>query len=255
MRAGMACGWRFCYRSWLIGFCIAVAWSPTGFCQDQSGTTAIADPPPTAAPAEPSQPPAPEHKRVLWILPNYRTYPTLKDYKPITAQDKFKIAVEDSFDRGSVALAAAFAGQGQLTNSTPAFGQGVGGYARYFGTAYADVVIGDFMTEAIYPVLLHQDPRYFRQGTGSGWSRLGHAVGQIFWCRSDSGRMRFNFSEIVGNSTAVAIANAYYPDNRSAGAAVRKLGLQVGVDMAANVLKEFWPDLSRKLGRKHSPVR
>jgi hypothetical protein len=151
-----------------------------------------------------------------------------------------------------VALAAAFAGEGQLTNANPSFGQGTAGYARYFGTAYADVVIGDFMTEAIYPSLLHQDPRYFRRGKGSGLSRLGYAMGQIFWTHTDAGRTQFNFSEIVGNSTAVAISNAYYSDNRDAGNAVSRLGTQIGVDMLSNVLKEFWPDLSRKFGRKHA---
>jgi len=193
-----------------------------------------------------------QDKRIFGIIPNYRTSPTLKDYKPLTAGEKFKIASQDAFDRGSVVLAAAFAGEGQITNSTPSFGQGAMGYARYLGTAYADVAIGDFMTEAIYPSLLHQDPRYFRRGTGSGWSRLGYAMGQIFWTHTDAGRSQFNFSEIAGNSTAVAISNAYYPDNRDVANAVSKLGTQVGVDMLSNVLKEFWPDLSRKFARKHA---
>jgi hypothetical protein len=191
-------------------------------------------------------------KRIFGIIPNYRTAPTLKDYKPVTVREKFKIASQDAFDRGSVALAAAFAGEGQITNSSPSFGQGTAGYARYLGTAYADVVIGDFMTEAIYPSLLHQDPRYFRRGTGSGLSRLGYAMGRIFWTHTDAGRSQFNFSEIVGNSTAVAISNAYYPDNRDVPNAVTRLGTQVGIDMLSNVMKEFWPDLSRKFARKHA---
>jgi hypothetical protein len=79
------------------------------------------------------------------------------------------------------------------------------------------------MTEAIYPVILHQDPRYFRRGTGSVWSRLASAAGQIFWTHTDSDHTQFNFSEIIGNSTAVAISTAYYPDNRTATDAVSKL--------------------------------
>jgi hypothetical protein len=120
-------------------------------------------------------------------------------YEPIIPKEKFKIASEDAFDRGTVALAVLFAGEAQLTNSTPAFGQGVKGYAQYLGTAYGDLVIGDMMTEAIFPVMLHQDPRYFRRGTGTVWSRLGSAAGQIFWTRTDSGNTQFNYSEIIGN--------------------------------------------------------
>ena len=76
-------------------------------------------------------------------------------------------------------------------------------------------------------------------------------MGQIFWTHRDSGGTQFNYSEIAGNSVAVAISNSYYADNRNARDAVSKLGMQIGVDMAANVLKEFWPDLQRKFRRKH----
>lgn len=199
-------------------------------------------------PAGPANAP-PESKRIFGIIPNFRTAPLPVPYQPLTASEKFKIATEDSFDRGTVALGLLFGAQGQMTGANPSFGGGAAGYARYASTSYADFVIGDYMTEAIYPTLLHQDPRYFRRGTGGGWSRLGYAAGQIFWTRNDTGRMQFNYSEIGGNATAVAISNAYYSDNRTASNAVSKLGVQIGVDMAANVLKEFWPDVRRKMHR------
>jgi hypothetical protein len=201
-----------------------------------------------------SSPAEPESKRILWIIPNFRTVPTMKDFKPLTTREKFKLAAEDAFDPGTFALAAVFAGQGQLSNANRSFGQGVAGYARYFGTAYGDFLIGDYMTEAVFPTLLHQDPRYFRRGTGGGWSRLWYAVGQTIVTHGDSGKTQFNFSEVVGNSAAAAISTAYYTDNRTASDAVSKVGVQIGVDMAANVLKEFWPELQRKFSRKHGSV-
>jgi hypothetical protein len=192
-----------------------------------------------------------EPKRILGIVPNYRSSPSLTNYQPISVREKFVIARQDSFDRGTVILAAAFAGEGQLTNANRSFGQGAAGYGRYFGASYADFVIGNYMTEAICPTILHQDPRYFRRGKGSVLSRMGYAIGQTLWTHSDSGRMQFNYSEVLGNSTAVAISNAYYKDNRDVGDAVTKLGIQIGVDMAANILKEFSSDLNRKFFRKH----
>jgi len=197
----------------------------------------------------------PGQERVLWILPNYKTYPAPAEYMPITAGEKFKIATQDSFDRGILMVSLGLAGKGEMFHSTPQFGQGVAGYAKYFGSGYADLVLGDYLTEAIYPTLLRQDPRYFRLGAGNGWRRLGHAMGQIFVTRSDSGRRQFNFSEILGNSTAVAISNAYYPNDHTAEDAVEKLLVQVGLDMSGNVMKEFWPDVSRWLARKHSHTR
>ena len=202
-------------------------------------------------PSQSSAQPEPKEKRIFWIVPNYRTVPTFANFEPISPKEKFKIAAQDSFDRGTVVLAAAFAGEAQLTNSNRSFGQGAAGYGRYFGTSYADFFIGNFMTEAIYPTLLHQDPRYFRRGEGSGWSRFGYAVGQIFWTHTDSGKTQFNYSEILGNSTAVAISTAYYQEGRDVSSAATKFGSQIGVDMAANILKEFWPDLHRKFSREH----
>jgi hypothetical protein len=188
-------------------------------------------------------------KRILGIVPNYRTFPTLHPYKPITVKEKFDIAREDSFDRGAVVLALLFAGEGQISASNPEFGGGAKAYAHYAATSFADFTVGNYMTEAIYPTLFHQDPRYFRRGTGNPFSRLGYAAGQIFWTHTDRGGTALNYSELAGNATAVAIGTAYYPNNRDAPDAISRWGMQLGVDMAANVLKEFWPDLHHKFSK------
>jgi hypothetical protein len=192
-----------------------------------------------------------DNGRIFWIIPNYKTAALPQPYTPLSAGTKFKLATQDAVDPGTFVLAGLFAGMGQLRNSEPTFGQGAKGYAHYFVTSYADWAGADYMVGAIYPVLLHQDPRYFRKGTGSGFSRLMYAMGQIFWTRTDSGGHMFNFSEIGGNATMVAISQAYYPDRRTAGSAAGSLAIQVGDDMASNILKEFYPDLRRKFLRKH----
>jgi hypothetical protein len=196
--------------------------------------------------------PEPESKHLLWILPNYRTSPSLTDYKPLTVREKFNVAAQDSFDRGTMIQAVLFGLENQRTNSNRAFGQGVAGSAQYLGASYGDFVIDDYMTEAIVPSLLHQDPRYFRRGTGGVWSRVVYAIGQTWWrTHHDSGRGQFNYSEWLGTSAAVAISDAYYADHRDARDNVSQLGLQIGVDTAGNILKEFYPDLVHKFGHKH----
>ena len=201
----------------------------------------------------PDDPPGSQHKRIFGIIPNNRTSDQ-KEPQTLTPKEKFSIAVEDNFDRGMYMLASGFAGYGQLGDSTPSFGHGVKGYARYWAASYSDLAVGNVMTEAIYPVILHQDPRYFRRGTGSGWSRLGYAAGQIFVTHSDAGATQFNFSELLGNLTAVGIANAYYPDNRNVPDNALKFGIQIGTDMTGNILKEFAPDLGRAFSRMfHRP--
>ena len=106
------------------------------------------------------------------------------------------------------------------------------------------------MTEGVFPTLLHQDPRYFRRREGTGRSRLSYAIGRLFITRTDSGKTQFNYSEVVGGATFLAISNAYYPDGRSVGNNMGRYAVQLSFDAASNVLKEFWPDLKRKLPRR-----
>ena len=148
-------------------------------------------------------------------------------------------------------FSAIFAAQAQLSNSNHSFGQGAAGYSHNLGTSYADFVVGNYMTEGVFPTILHQDPRHFRRGTGNGLSRLGYALAQTFVTRSDSGKIQPNYSEWLGNSAAVAISNAYYPDGRTMRDGVSKLGMQIGIDAAANVLKEFCPDVEKLFHHRH----
>jgi hypothetical protein len=226
----------------LMGFAL-ILFAPISQCQSNANAEAA----PVAVNAVPQS-----DDHILGIIPNFRTSPGVATYEPISPREKFRIAAQDSFDRGSVMFATAFAAQNQLSNSNRSFGQGVEGYSKYLGAAYANVVIGNYMTEAVFPTILHQDPRYFRRGTGSGWSRLGYSTGQIFWTHHDSGRAEFNYSEVLGSSSAVAISNIYYHDDRTVHNAVSSLSVQLGLDMATNILKEFWPDIDHKFRRKHS---
>jgi hypothetical protein len=197
-------------------------------------------------------PPAQEiDKRAFGVLPNYRTADGSAPFKPITAKYKLTIAVKDSFDGPLYAIGGLFAGIYQLQNQNPSFGQGVKGYAHRYVTSFADQSIGNMMTEGVMPSLLHQDPRYFRRGTGSIKSRLAYAVTRIFVCKNDSGNWTFNTSELMGNAVGAAISNAYYPDTRTAHENAEKWSIQLATDALSQVGKEFWPDIKRKWFFKH----
>jgi len=224
-----------------------------GFSQSDNSNEVTA---PEVKPNE--QPPAPQagaepiDKRIFGVLPNYRTADGSAPFAPITAKHKFYIASKDSFDYPVYLTSALFAGLYQLENQNPSFGQGVKGYAKRLASSYGDQAIGNLMTEAIFPSLLHEDPRYFRIGAGGGstWHRMGYAITRVFVVRTDKGKWDFNYSEWLGNSATVAISNLYYPDTRTAADNVQKLGIQVGTDAFSQVMKEFWPDIKRKLTKK-----
>jgi hypothetical protein len=184
-----------------------------------------------------------EDKRVLGVLPNYRTAEMNAVGHPLTAEQKFKIASKDSFDYPLIFLGAAYAGLYQLENNHPEFGQGVKGYFRRFGTSYCDQVTGNMMTEGFLPVLLKEDPRYFRMAEGSKSSRFMYAVSRILVTRTDSGNKTFNFAEVLGNGMAAGIGLSYYPDDRDVRDYMQNWGIQLATDAGSQVLKEFWPDI------------
>src|SRR5258708_18655203 len=165
----------------------------TGYAQQ------AAESPPAPAPSEVVQSKVPEKKnnvdhRILGVLPNYGTSNPLAVYQPLTARQKFTIAIKDSFDWPNYVVSGMFAALYQLDNQNPSFGQGVKGYAHRYWTSYVDQSMGNLMTEAVMPALLHEDPRYFRKVSGSVWSRTGYALTRVLVAGTDSGGRRFHFS-------------------------------------------------------------
>lgn len=206
---------------------------------------------PAAEPPPPGQIPNPnpgkteagEDKYIFGVLPNYRTAEMNAIGHPLTATKKLEIATKDSFAWPLVGIGAAYALLYQAENSHPEFGQGVEGYAKRFGTSYSDQVIGNFMTEGIFPSILKQDPRYFRMAHGSVGKRTWYAVSRILVTRTDGGRSTINASELLGNAAASAIGLAYYPEDRDVPDYLQNWGIQLGTDAVSQMLKEFWPDV------------
>jgi len=203
-------------------------------------------------PAQPVEPPK-EDKRIFGVLPNNRTTENSIPFQHLTPGQKMTIAAKDSFDYPVYPTAGLFAVLYQLENQNPSFGQGMKGYAKRFGTAYGDQMIGNMMTEGLWPAFLHEDPRYFRKAEGSKKGRLVYAIEQIVICKNDKGERVFNLPEWGGNAMATAISNAYYPDTRDWNDNLQKWLIAVATDTFSNVLKEFWPDVKHYFKHRHDP--
>jgi hypothetical protein len=184
--------------------------------------------------------------RAYGVLPNYRTAESSTPFTAITAKQKLGLAWKDTVNAPSYFLAGFFSGVSQLNNSNPSFGQGFAGYMHRYGTSVADQDIGNFLTEGILPSILHEDPRFFRKGTGGKWSRASYAASRVLVTRTDKDSWRFNTSEFLGNAMVASLGNLYYPDSRSASATAQRMFSQIGTDALSNVLKEFWPDVKKK---------
>ena len=181
---------------------------------------------------------AEEKQRVFGIIPNfYVSYES--DPAPLTTGMKFKLALKVSTDPVTAAGVFLVASAKQAGN-TPDYGQGWGAYGKRFGTVAADGFSDIMIGGAILPSLLHQDPRYFYQGTGSTGSRIRHAVFSPFVARADNGKSQPNYSSLGGVLASSSLANLWYPrSDRGAGLVFGNFAIGIAERIGASVAQEF----------------
>jgi hypothetical protein len=186
-----------------------------------------------------------EHQRVMGVM---ATFNTTRDQNalPLSPGQKFRLFFKSSTDPWPFFLAGVVSGIGQADDSYPEWGQGAQGYAKRFGAAYSDAFIGNFFGNAVLPVVLHEDPRYFQKGTGSPIKRFLWAAASTVWCKRDKGGWGPNYANVGGNLIGAAIARAYYPASQRTVGDTFQDGLTVSAEgvVGAEVI-EFWPDLVR----------
>jgi len=190
--------------------------------------------------------------RLFYALPNFLTLENAGQVPPLTTGQKFKVVARSSFDPVVFVWYGFLAAVSQAENSEPGYGQGAAGYGKRYGAAFADTTIESFLTGAVLPSLLRQDPRFFQEGNGSFVHRTGYAISRIFITRTDSGKEQFNYSEVMGSAASAAISTySYHPSgDRTVTNTASVWGSLIGYDTLTIVAKEFWPDIRRKLRKK-----
>ncbi len=271
---------------------------------NSSGVAATQQKPPASSPASTNQPtpekkdndPAPgvepvqatsgtpqkqtsgtSNDRLFMALPNFLTLENVGRVPPLTTGQKFKAVARGSFDYVQYPWYGFVAGLSQAENSEPGYGQGAEGYGKRYASAFADGTLENFMVGAVFPSILHQDPRFFQRSEGGFIHRSGYAISRIFVTRTDSGRTQFNYSEILGSALSAAIStNTYHPrafvtkqydpatgmtsyihhaSDRTLPNTVSVWGTQVGYDTITIVIKEFWPDIRQKFVHKKAAAQ
>ena len=217
-----------------------------------------AQPNPAIAPGTPAatgqQPGIVTGTRIFGAIPNYISVEQMTGaYQPLTPKAKFVLATKDSFDWPEFFVAAAVTEINNLNGEDPEWGQGVKGYAKRYGAALADQTISNYLTEAILPVALHEDPRYFRLGPGHNPAhRVVHALSWVLIAKTDSNHNTPNVSELVGSCASASIGWWYYPKaERLPSQVADRCITQVSFDAAGMVLKEYWPDIKHVLFHRH----
>jgi hypothetical protein len=246
--------------------------------------------PPAQQPSEPAPSPRPEatnpktkskeeqeierkeqSQRVLGVVPFFGVT-SRQNASPLTPSEKFHLFFKSAFDPAAVSIVGVQAAISQAENEFPAYGQGAEGYGKRFGASLADEVSSGFWSNFFYPVLLKEDPRYFRLGEGSIKYRIYYAVKQEFVCHTDRGGRRFNFSNVLGAGTSGALSNLYYPgrtlirtipatpttpaipvyeDDRGVVLTLSRTAIALGYGTIGGLFDEFWPDIHHAVFHKH----
>jgi len=182
---------------------------------------------------------AEEQQRILSFIPN--TYVVYEPHpEPLTARMKFHMAYKSLTNPFFFGRTAAWAGVQQARDNPSEWHQGAEGYSKRLGAGFADAVTGGLISNAILPSLLHQDPRYFYQGTGTKKSRALHAMWAPFVCKGDNGAWQPNYSQLGGSLIGYSISTAYYPSSdRTAGHIFQTFGIDMGLHVVGSLAQEF----------------
>lgn len=212
-----------------------------------------------------------QSQRALLVLPQFGVT-SRQNAPPLTSREKFHLFVKSASDPGAIGVVGLQAAISQAQDEFPGYEQGSEGYGKRFGAALADEVDSGFWSNFAYPVLLHEDPRYFRLGQGSLRRRTRYSLKQEFVCHTDKGGRAFNFSNVLGAFTSGAISNLYYPGNtlirtipatatsparpiyendRGVTLTLSRASIALGYGILGGLFDEFWPDIQSKVFRGH----
>ena len=170
---------------------------------------------------------------------------------PLTRWDKFALAADESIAPSRPFSSGVTSAIQQARDVPAGYGEGWQAYGRRFGSSMGSATAANVFGTFALASLFHQDPRYFVHPNASPGARIGYALRRVVVTPTDSGGRAFNISGLLGAIMAESLANAYLPDpERTAGKTFQRFGIRIGGGAAVNVVREYWPSISRSLGMK-----
>lgn len=192
-----------------------------------------------------------QSQRVLGLYPQF-SVTSRGNAPPLTPGEKFHLFAKSAFDPFEFVLAGIQAGSDQAEDEFPAYGEGMQGFGKRYAADFGDSVSAGFFSNFFWPVMLKEDPRYFRLGHGTFKHRLGYSLAQEFVCHTDKGGRFFNFSNVLGAISSGALSNTYHPQaDRGVALTARGMSFALAYGSLGGLLSEFWPDISKKMRKHH----
>jgi hypothetical protein len=212
------------------------------------------------APIDPSLPEAPiGHSRELFLFAGYGAVMDAKTpVAPLRAKQKFEMAGLMTLDPSLFIRAGLISAFDKGLQVGPDYGSGAGGFGKLYGYNAANIASSYFFGNALIPAIFHQDPRYFRKGSGTVKSRIGWALRSQVIAFSDRGTQMPNYGSTLGLAMSTALSAAYLPpQNISFADTMKGWAIKEGVKAGLDVSREFGGvgQLLRRMKRQSSPLQ
>lgn len=189
--------------------------------------------------------------RMLGVIPDFGAT-SRHNASPLTSGEKFHLFFKSAFDPVELSVVGLQAGLSQAEDEFPEYGQGAAGFGKRYGATLGDEVSSSFWANYFYPVLLKEDPRYFRLGEGTIKHRIGYSLLQEVICRTDAGGRSFAWDNVLGAFTTGGVSNLYYPPaERGLGLTMSRSAISIGYGSLGGVVDEFYPDIAKRLLHHH----
>jgi hypothetical protein len=162
----------------------------------------------------------------------------------LSAHQKVRLGLVQSFTLFSVMGWTASAGYSHLVNGSPNYGTDSGAFGMRLGATALRNTSQNIMSNAVFAPIFHQDPRYYKMGDGHNFAKRAiYAATRAIVTKSDDGALQPNYSLLSGNLVGAALTNTYYPRmNQGFTETAKTFGTSVGGSAIGFVVSEFLYD-------------
>jgi hypothetical protein len=109
-------------------------------------------------------------------------------------------------------------------------------------------ISSEFFRGFTFPILFHQDPRYFRMPNAPLAKRILYCVSRTVISRHDDGSTMPNYSVLLDYPLEAVLSNQYVPGVHSdVSSTVARIATGYALDPVNNLLDEFLPDVASRI--------